>query len=131
MIRPLLIVLAVFVALACGSNSPASSGRPGPEQRAPVLSRADPSSPYTLTGVVRDAATGRGIEDAIVRSIDGPNANKGASTDENGYYQITDLLVGDLTINVTADDYVSADQDVVIDGNTRVDVTLNPTDSES
>ncbi|HEV8398048.1 MAG TPA: carboxypeptidase-like regulatory domain-containing protein [Vicinamibacterales bacterium] len=59
----------------------------------------------SLTGVVRDAATGRGVPNAEVECISSPNTGRGSRTDANGAYRIDGLTDGAMWIKASAAGY--------------------------
>lgn len=91
-----------------------------------VVAVAPPPETRTLAGVVSDSSDGRGIPGALVRVLDGPNANRSGSTDGNGYYSIPGLFTGSFTIQITRDGYFSVERGLTLAGDTRVDLVLEP-----
>jgi hypothetical protein len=74
-----------------------------------------------MTGVVRDQATGRGIQNARVETIQGVNLGRTAITDATGTYRLDRLDNGAMRVRVTANEYNSQAIDVPLSGS----VTLN------
>lgn len=108
-------LLACFVLIlagnACGGNSSTPVAPSAPQQ-------------WTLSGTVKDAATSAAIGTATVRVLDGPNANRTATTGLDGQFQIGGLLPGGFTISVSATDYATMTQPVTLTANQAVSVAL-------
>jgi hypothetical protein len=84
----------------------------------PVLSR------YSLEGVVSDAANNRGVENARVELVDGPDAGRSTQTDAAGAYRITGIVAGHITVRVTHPQFVNSDTVVTLSSDTRLNVAL-------
>jgi len=87
-----------------------------------------PPRTFTLTGVVSDEATNRGIGGGTVSVLDGPNAGKSSNTDGNGYYSIPTLGAGSFTVQARANGYDASNSAVTLTADTRLDLKLRRTD---
>jgi hypothetical protein len=77
---------------------------------------------YTISGYVRDSVTGETIIGATVAL----NAlSKTVSTNQYGYYSIT-LEEGTYDLSVTHVSYFTHNESILLQGNTRLDVSLTP-----
>ena len=120
--------LIVAVAAArCAGSSPTSNPSPSPAPTPSPAPAPTPATPtYTIAGAISDATTGRAIGGGSVSVVDGTNANKGSSTDGNGYYSIPALAGGSFTLRATAAGYNNADKGLTLSADTRVDLALPP-----
>ena len=84
---------------------------------------------FTLSGVVTETppTVSTVLAGARVTILDGANAGKGATSDARGEYQIAGVVNGGYTVSVTLAGYVSVARPVGIDGNTTLNLRLDPT----
>jgi hypothetical protein len=115
-LAPLLVAASV-----CGCGTPTTTAPPGPSSP-PIQSPATPA--FTLAGFVDDALSRKGVKGASVAISTGPNANRSAVTDGNGYYAITSLISDTFTVHATATGYIDTDKTVTLSSNTEVDFSL-------
>ena len=80
------------------------------------------ASTFTLAGVVKDTS-GKPVVGARVFVVDGPNANKGSTTDGNGYYSIPGLVVSSFTLRTTYNGTFLYDIPITVSKDTRLDFT--------
>lgn len=85
-----------------------------------------PNPLFTLTGIVRDTASGSAVRGAEVESIQGVNLGRGTSTATDGTYRLDQLTGGSMQIRVTADGYISQTTSVVLAGNQELNIALAP-----
>jgi hypothetical protein len=83
-----------------------------------------PPDRSTVSGVVSDSVTGRGIPSGSVQVLDGPNAGRSALTDESGFYSLPALIQGSFAIRVTRSGYESAESMTTLSGDARVDFAI-------
>jgi hypothetical protein len=83
---------------------------------------------FTLSGFVTESAptTSTLLVGARVTIIDGANQGKTATTGADGRYSITGVSNGGYTVTVTLSGYRDAVVAVGIDGNTTLDIRLDP-----
>lgn len=83
---------------------------------------------FTLSGVVTESppTTSTVLAGVRVAFLDGANAGKSATTGADGRYQITGVVNGGYTVTATLAGYTSAVLPVGIDGNTTLNVRLDP-----
>lgn len=83
---------------------------------------------FTLSGVVTETppTVSTVLVGARVTFLDGANAGKFAVSDSKGVYQITGLSNGGYTVSVTLAGYVSVARPVGIDGNTTLNLQMDP-----
>jgi len=83
---------------------------------------------FTLSGHVTESAptTSTVLAGVVVTIIDGANQGRTATTGSDGRYQITGVVNGGYTVSATLAGYTSAAVPVGIDGNTTLDIRLNP-----
>ncbi len=74
----------------------------------------------SVSGFVKDSATGEALVGAIIKTIDG---KKGAATDVKGYYKI-DLSEGTYTLQISYLGYVSQQKTINVSGNINLSFTL-------
>src|SRR5262245_65923580 len=108
-------LLLVAATIACG----------GTDARTPP-SPIVPSGEFTysLTGFVRQWPTMKGIADATVSVVDGPDGGRAAETDGNGRYRLAGLKGGELAIAVSAPDYAPLTSRIVLASNQALDFQL-------
>lgn len=95
-----------------------ASARVSVEQRPPDTS--------TLSGLVTDSVSGRGVASATVQVLDGPNAGRSASTDESGFYSLPSLIQGSFTVRVTRSGYDVAEGSTALSADARLDLSIRP-----
>lgn len=83
---------------------------------------------FTLSGVVTESAptTSTLLAGVRVTILDGANAGKSATTGADGRYSITGVVNGGYTVTATLASYISAAVPVGIDGNTTLNIRLDP-----
>ncbi len=90
---------------------------------------------FTLSGVINDGTTGRSgrIPNTVVTVLDGGNAGKSTSSDQDGSYLITGLTAGTFGVSASFSNYETATKTVNLSENTTVDFTLKrlPTPPET
>lgn len=80
---------------------------------------------FTLYGVVSEVdSTTTKVAGASLQVVDGPNANKGTTTDGNGYYSIPGLLGSSFTLRATHSNYELTDNPVGLSGDKRLDFSM-------
>ncbi|MFA5907244.1 MAG: carboxypeptidase-like regulatory domain-containing protein [Vicinamibacterales bacterium] len=86
------------------------------------------SPTFTLSGLVTESAptTSTVLAGVTVTFVDGVNQGKSAATGADGRYQITGVSNGGYTVSATRAGYVSAALPVGIDGNTTLNIRLDP-----
>ena len=97
------------------SPSPAPSPSPGP---APSF--------VTISGVVRDASTGRGIPNARVEVIGGADDGHATTTDADGSYRLENLRDSARKLMATAPNYAGISFDVIGSGPVNFDLMPVP-----
>jgi hypothetical protein len=100
---------------AAPAPTPSPSPSPGP---APSF--------VTISGVVRDATTGKGIPNARVEVIGGADDGRAASTDSNGTYQLENLRNSARRMMASAPNYAGISFDVTGSGNVNFDLMPVP-----
>lgn len=86
-----------------------------------------PPAAVTVSGLVTDSATSRGLAGASVQVMDGANAGRAVSTDGGGSYSLAGLSIGTFTIRASANGYDAVQQSVAVSKDTRVDLRMQPT----
>ena len=83
---------------------------------------------FTLSGLVTESAptTSTVLAGVRVTFLDGANAGKAATTGADGRYSITGVVTGGFTVTATLAGYTSAVLPVGIDGNTTLNIRLDP-----
>src|SRR6185503_18169468 len=107
--RVLVVCLCAGVVACSGKSSPAPAAPTTPTTPTPPV-----ASTYSVTGSVTDQQSGRGIASALVRVMDGADANKAAVSDANGAYSLTGLQAGQFELNISASGYSSLSQKVTV-----------------
>jgi len=90
----------------------------------PVSVEPRPPASNTLAGVVSDGATRRGLANATVSVVDGPNAGRSATTDESGFYSLPALIHSSFTIRVTRSGYEPAEATTTLSDDAHLDLTM-------
>ena len=90
----------------------------------PVSVEPRPPASNTLAGVVSDGATRRGLANATVSVVDGPNAGRSATTDESGFYSLPALIHSSFTVRVTRSGYEPAEATTTLLDDTHLDLTM-------
>jgi hypothetical protein len=83
-----------------------------------------PPDTSTLSGHVRDAASGKGVPSAMVLVIGGANAGRNALTDDSGFYSLPSLVQGSVTIRVTRSGYGSTETTAVLSADRLLDLSI-------
>ncbi|MDO8680016.1 MAG: choice-of-anchor D domain-containing protein [Acidobacteriota bacterium] len=83
---------------------------------------------FTLSGLVTESAptTSTVLAGVRVTILDGANAGKAATTGADGRYSITGVVNGGYTVTAALAGYTSAAVPVGIDGNTTLNIRLDP-----
>ena len=83
---------------------------------------------FTLSGLVTESAptTSTVLAGVRVAFVDGANAGKAATTGADGRYSITGVVNGGYTVSATVAGYTTAVLPVGIDGNTTLNIRLDP-----
>lgn len=84
---------------------------------------------FTLSGLVTESAptTSTLLAGARVAFLDGANAGKAATSGADGRYSITGVVNGGYTVTATLAGYTGAVLPVGVDGNTTLNIRLDPT----
>jgi hypothetical protein len=84
---------------------------------------------FTLSGIVTETAptTSIVLAGARVEFVDGANQGRFATTGSDGRYQITGVVNGGFTVRASLAGYTTAMLPVGINGNTTLDIRLDPT----
>lgn len=82
----------------------------------------EPAGPGNISGSVRDAYNSQGINGAMV-SVDGTDYS--ATTDNDGYYIISNIPVGTYNVTATAEGYVSETKEATVNENLTTTVDFN------
>lgn len=85
---------------------------------------APPSARFTLTGVIRDAASQAAIPGARVEIISGVNQPSAATTDDRGVYELRDLIAGAFRLRASANGFDAGEQNVTVPANPEADFLL-------
>jgi hypothetical protein len=94
-----------------------------------VVSGAGVAIPtFTLSGIVTETppTTSTVLAGVRVAFVDGANAGKSATTGADGRYQITGVVNGGYTVTASLAGYTTASLPVGVNGNTTLDVRLDP-----
>ena len=81
---------------------------------------------FTLSGLVTDSITGKGISGATVSIGDGPNAGKAAVTDGSGNYNFSGLQQSGFTVNASVANYTALAKGVTLTSNQTLSFQLVP-----
>jgi hypothetical protein len=86
------------------------------------------SATFTLSGVVTESAptTSTVLAGAVITFIDGANQGRTATSGADGRYSITGVSNGGYTVSATLAGYVGAAVPVGVDGNTTLNIRLDP-----
>ena len=116
------MMAAAIAAAACGDGSPVAPTGPPPGSTDP------PPAAVTLKGRVRESAPTQtaGVEGAVVRVADGTKSAAAAITDRYGFYTLAGVTPGMVTIEVTADGFVTASERVAVSAGATADFYLTP-----
>jgi Carboxypeptidase regulatory-like domain len=107
--RKLLLFVLLVGSAACSSKTPT----------APTA--AQPST-FALSGNVTSGGTS--VVGATVTVVDGPNANRTATTSAGGGYQLTGLQAGGFTASIAAVDYQTTMRPVTLTADTVLNIDL-------
>src|SRR4051812_5398319 len=72
--------------------------------------------PWSVSGLVRDNVTGRGIK-ATITVVDGPNAGKSTTSNGHGYYTIENLGPGALVLRARRKSYGEVTMGITLNSN--------------
>jgi carboxypeptidase family protein len=111
------ICLAVSACSGGGATVTPATPTPTPTPTPPTPAAAT----ATISGRITDQQTGRGIVEALVRIVDGPNMNQAAVADANGNYTLPGLTPATFTLQVSAGGYATVVRDVDL----RADAVLS------
>jgi carboxypeptidase family protein len=92
----------------------------------PVSVEPRPPGRSTLSGMVSDSVSKRALASAMVRVVNGPDAGRETTTDENGFYSLAALLQGSFTVRVTRGGYEMAEAVTTLSGDLHLDLSLRP-----
>jgi hypothetical protein len=96
-----------------------------PPDAQPPQAPNSPAAPATVFGFLRDQLGQGPIGGARVYVVDGVNANKGATTDGNGYFSIPGLTVpATFTLRAERQGFHPADKPLTVTGDRLVDVFI-------
>jgi len=93
---------------------------------APVSVEQRPPDRSTLSGLISDSVSKRGLPNATVQILDGMNAGQHALTDENGFYSLASLVHGTFTVRVTRGGYETLDATTELIDDRRLDLSMKP-----
>jgi carboxypeptidase family protein len=79
---------------------------------------------HTLTGVISDDSTRRGIGGARIDVISGANLGRATTADASGRYVLDDLTAGSFRLRASAGGYDAGEQGVAVPANPQADFTL-------
>jgi hypothetical protein len=84
---------------------------------------------FTLSGIVTESAptTSTVLANARITFVDGANQGKTATSGADGRYSITGVVNGGFTVRVELAGYTTVNVPVGINGNTTLDIRLDPT----
>src|SRR5262245_28588124 len=108
--RRVLVVFGVMGAVSCGSSSPTV---PSPS-----------SATWRLSGAIRAAGSGAPLPGAIVKILDGPNANMSVVSGADGAYSFTRLGQAGFTVRAEANGYTALEKPVALTGDKVIDFEL-------
>lgn len=120
MIARVVIALLALVAVQCGQDTPSGPGpAPSPIPTPPA------ARTYTLSGIVRDVATGMPVSFARLQFMTGINAGRLGMAESSGRYTLTELRVGSGRLSVYAVEYAAVERtyDVVADATLDLELT--------
>jgi hypothetical protein len=112
MLKRLCACALLFASIACGGSKTSST----PASPSPSPTPAPPPTTFTLSGSVTDTSSAA-IGGARVAVADGPNAGRSTTTSGSGAYSLTGLQQSGMTVNVSADGYVTTAQGVTLTSN--------------
>lgn len=129
--------VAVVATQSCGGGD---GGANSPAAPSAVATTTAPAT-HTLTGTVTAAsgmaateggahdATAVAVAGATLTIVDGPNANRAATTDGNGYYSMGNLVQSGFTIRCSAPRYNSTSKPCTLTSSQTINfvLTLIPT----
>ena len=79
---------------------------------------------FTISGTLRDGASGRILADVLVQAVDSTGATRSATTDPSGAYAISGVSPGAVTLAVATTGYQPMTQTMSVSADTRVDLVL-------
>lgn len=119
--RMLAMTIVVFSSLTWACASDASLVMPSSTSSSP------PAAVLTISGRVTERSTPVAIAGARVTVQAGSMTGPSAVTDGSGFYSITGLKTGHVTVSVKAENYVDRSESIdVAAGSTRLDFQLMP-----
>jgi hypothetical protein len=92
----------------------------------PVSVAPRPPESSTLSGVVSDSVTRRGLANATVQVLDGGNAGNSTTTDESGFYSLPALTHGAFTVRATRSGYEPVEASTTLSGDAHLDLAMRP-----
>lgn len=112
--RYLILSVTLLCAASCGERREDALG-PSPSQ--PI---------FSLAGKVLDNDTGAGVAGATLKIMDGPDQGAFAMTDAAGNFGFSALHQGWFTVTVSAANYMTQAQRVILTSNQHLDFALRP-----
>jgi hypothetical protein len=85
-----------------------------------------PAQIHTLTGIIGDDGTHRGIGGARVQVISGANLGMEATADASGRYSLEQLAAGAFRLRAFAGGYDPGEQNITVPANAQADFLLRP-----
>ncbi len=122
---------AVVAAGNCKKDDDGSPTKPSANTSSTTTTSAPGSTKWTLSGYVTDADSGKGVRDAKVIVLDGPNKDRSTTTDGNGYFSMGQLEQSGFTIRISHPNYFNLERGVNLVSDVRVDLSFRPTTSVS
>jgi hypothetical protein len=126
-----IVILGIF--LGCGSKGPTSPSNPGGGASNPTPPATPPPVVPTigyLAGRVTENGPGSPISNAKVEVIGGSSVGKWTLTTPSGEYTLANLTLGNNTIRVSKDGYLSRDLGLVLSNEANTQhvalLTVNP-----
>ena len=93
---------------------------------AAVSVAARPPGRSTLSGLVTDSASRRGVASAMLQVVDGPNAGRSTLTDETGFYSLPALVQGSFVVRITRSGYEPAEPAITLAADEHFDASIRP-----
>jgi hypothetical protein len=86
---------------------------------------------FTLTVIVMNATTGRGLQGAVVAATSGPQAGRAQSTDVNGRCELNGMAASTFSVGITLGGYNPQTQTVSLTRDQSLEVRLSQVGSTS
>jgi len=124
---------AVVAAGNCKKDDGGSPTKPSANTTSmPSTTTAPANTKWILHGYVKDSDSGKGVRDAKVAVLDGPNKDRSATTDGNGYFTMGQLEQSGFTIRITHPNYFNLEKAVNLVSDVQLDLSnFRPTTSVS